>query len=557
MKKIYLLIISLILLIPNIIKANEIYNINMDIYIDNNGTAHITEEWSTYLNQGTEGYKPYYNLGTSSISNFKVKLNNTEYTFKDNYNVNASFEDKKYTNGFNYIDKAIELCFGISEYGYNTYYLSYDISDFVVNTSDNYQMIYWTLFPYDYNPSPSNVNVKVYSIFKYDNTLDVWGYGKKGAPTYVYDGYIEMSSSGTISKDEYLTILVKFPSNTFNLSTTLDKTFNEYLDMANNGAEIYNKTSSLDVIIPIFSIVISFAILILTIVIGIRIKKGNSYGYINNKKINKREVPYYRDIPCNKDIYYTNTLVNLNNNIFKSYKETNILGAIILKWVKDGKIRFIKNNKDNSIDLTLKPIFDNTLEKELFNVMYKASIDGILEVKELEKWCKNNYTKFFSLFKRMNNYELERLKSNNNIYKRKNKNECKYKNVMDDTLYEESVKLYGLKKFLEDFSNIDKREVPQVHLWSEYLMYAYIFGIADKTIKELKKLYPEVITEVYGGNIDFDTLIFIDHISTRSAFSASSARAKAESYSSGGGGFSSGGGRGGSFGGGGGGGGTR
>ena len=41
-------------------------------------------------------------------------------------------------------------------------------------------MIYWTLFPYDYNPSPERVYIKIYSDFKYADTLDVWGYGKYG-----------------------------------------------------------------------------------------------------------------------------------------------------------------------------------------------------------------------------------------------------------------------------------------------------------------------------------------------------------------------------------------
>ena len=57
----------------------------------------------------------------------------------------------------------------------------------------------------------------------------------------------------------------------------------------------------------------------------------------------------------------------------------------------------------------------------------------------------------------------------------------------------------------------------------------------------------------YLDNIDFDTVIFLNTISTRSVSAASTARSRAESYSSGGGGFSSGGGGGGSFGGGGGG----
>ena len=64
-------------------------------------------------------------------------------------------------------------------------------------------------------------------------------------------------------------------------------------------------------------------------------------------------------------------------------------------------------------------------------------------------------------------------------------------------------------------------------------------------------MYPEVLADY---NCDYDTLIFINNISTSTVRAATNARSAAESYSSGGGGFSSGGGGGGSFGGGGGGG---
>ena len=120
---------------------------------------------------------------------------------------------------------------------------------------------------------------------------------------------------------------------------------------------------------------------------------------------------------------------------------------------------------------------------------------------------------------------------------------------MDDTIYDDSVKLFGLKKFLTEFSNMKTREALEVHIWDEYLMFAYIFGIADKVAKQLKELYPEVLV---NNDIDYGTLVYINHISTSSVSAASSARS-----SSGGGGYSSGGGGGGSFGGGGGGGGFR
>lgn len=562
MKKI---IFTLVLfLVPSIILANEINNIDMKIYVDNKGTAHVTEEWTTKLNEGTEGYKPYYNLGKSKISNFKVSMNGKEYTYNSDYDINASFNEKKYKNGFHYIDNGVELCFGITNYGKNTYTLSYEISNFVVNTSDNYQMIYWTLFPYDYNPSPERVYIKIYSDFKYADTLDVWGYGKYGAPTYVYDGYIEMDSESTVTSSEYMTILVKFPKNTFTLDTAVDKTFDEYLSMANEGATTYKvqKKNFFQKLLSYIPVLISIFIPFAIVFIAIRSSIVNGYGYKNNKTIDKKNTPLYRDIPCNKDIYYANTLVKLNNTLFNNYKETNIFGAIILKWVKENKVKFINqtkgvfNKETSSIDLTLNPTFDNVLEKELFDIMYEASADGILETKELEKWCNKNYSKFFNLFERINTVEIHKLKNDNHIYNRTDKNECKKKNVMDDTIYEDSTKLYGLKKFLDEFSKIDTREVLEVHIWDEYLMFAYIFGIADKVAKQLKNLYPEVLEDP-NNYIDLDTILYINYLSNRSVNAASTARSRAESYSSGGGGFSSGGGGGGSFGGGGGGGGFR
>jgi len=267
----------------------------------------------------------------------------------------------------------------------------------------------------------------------------------------------------------------------------------------------------------------------------------------------------FRDIPCNKDIYYANTLIKLNNF---GYNDSNIFGAIILKWVKNNKISFknektgIFNKETSVIDLSMNPSFDNELETKLFNMMYEASKDGMLETKEFERWCKSNYSEFLSLFKKIENENINNLKNNGLIYKRTSKKECNRKNVMNDKIYEDSVQLYGLKKYLEEFSRMNTKEVIEVKLWDEYLMFAYLFGIADKVAKQLKDMYPEIMEEDPMGSgrmlFDYDTLMFVNNISMRSVSAASSARAAAQSYSSGGGGFSSGGGGGGSFGGGGG-----
>ena len=277
----------------------------------------------------------------------------------------------------------------------------------------------------------------------------------------------------------------------------------------------------------------------------------NGYGYNNNKTIDKKTVPNFRDIPCNKDIYYANALLFLNNF---DYKETNILGAIILKWVKQEKVGFIKQDvgffkkEQNCLDLRKTPKFDLDGEEKLFNLMFEASEDGILEPNEFKKWAKRNYDKFFNVFKAFKDDEVNKLRSEKHIYTRTNKEECKQHNVMDDKIYEDSTRLYGLKKFLQEFSSIDTKETLEVHIWDEYLMFAYLFGIADKVAEQLKKLYPELLEQ--NENMDYRTIMMINHFSATTVSAASSARSAAEHYSSGGGGFSSGGGGGGSFGGG-------
>ena len=42
------------------VEANSISKISMDIYIDNNGDASITEVWDCYNDKGTEAYHPSY-----------------------------------------------------------------------------------------------------------------------------------------------------------------------------------------------------------------------------------------------------------------------------------------------------------------------------------------------------------------------------------------------------------------------------------------------------------------------------------------------------------------
>ncbi len=544
MKKILFLIITFLFSISFVSAKNNIYDIDIKVYLDEDGNADIEEVWNVKGSDGTEWYKVLNNLGNMELTNFKVYMDGSLLTYKE-WDVDESLSQKKGYYGINYTNDGLELCFGKYDYKNHTFKLEYELSNFVFNTNDS-QVIYYNFIDKLSDVNFDNFTIEISSYYDFPDTLDVWGYGYKGY-AYVYDGKIYMSNESDMDGN-YVVLLAKFPLNTFNTSnTTKYDTFDDVYNKAEQGSFDYNYSNILsnvmNFIITIFNILIFF----LPFIIVFFVARGTSYGYKDNKKITKKNTEFFRDIPCNKDIYYANALASLNK---WSKSSASILGAILLKWIKEGKVQILKE-KSTKIVLNKDVKLDIKEEQDLYDMMYIASGDGILETKELEKWAKKNYSKYLNLFDKIKNNKIKELKEQGHIYKRTNRKECKYKNVMDDILYEDSKKLYGLKLFLEEFSSINTKEAIEVKLWDEYLMFAYIFGIADKVAKQFKNLYPEYIENL--DTVDFDTIIFLNIISTRSVSAASTARSRAQSYSSGGGGFSSGGGGGGSFGGGGGG----
>jgi len=552
----FVLFLIVCLIFTKNVYANDIKKITMDIYVNEDGNAFVVEEWTANLSSGTEGYKPYYNLGNSEITDFKVSLNNKYFTTLDYWDVDASFNEKSYKAGINPIDNGYELCFGISNYGTNTYKMMYTITNFVSKVEDA-DMIYWQLIPYELSDKPDYVYIKIHSDFRYDDTLPVWGYGNYGGYAYVYDGYIELVHEDELDSDEYMTVLVKFPKDTFNTESVLTENFDYYFDMAEDGATTYSEEFSIsEFLIGIISLIIDLFIPIITIIIMAITFNTNSYGtkrLVFGKGTKKvKDAPYFRDIPCNKDIFKA-YWVACQYGLVK--KNTDFLGAILLKWLKNKNIEnktvqsaFLKK-EERAVRLISSDNLSD-LEKELFDMMMKASKDGLLESNEFTNWCKRNYRKILNWFNKVIDDVTMTYVSEGLITEEKKWFGNTY--IVNDVMRETALQMAGLKNFLNEFSNIKDRESIEVTLWDEYLMYAQIFGIAEKVAKEFKKLYPEVITdEVY------DDVIFIHTISYKGVSAASTAKSRAESYSSGGGGFSSGGGGGGSFGGGGGGGGFR
>ena len=535
----------------NATKAANFENIDISIYVDEYGTGHVREKWivnyddvdDDYL--PTELYHPYYNLGNSEIINLTVSDNRgNEFETLDKWDVDMNFKEKTNKCGLNKISKGVEICWGIGSYQNTIYTAQYDITNFVSNLTDGSQMIYWTLIPHDFSSPIAYSEITIYGAQSFDSMTPVWGYGNYGGVCRINNvGEVYMCAQDGLGTKEYMTILARFPEGTFaEAKNNLDHDFGYYLDMAEKDAIHYEKMDKIELIT-----IISFLGIVSFVVIGLIV----SLIINSSPRRIKKNIPYYREIPYNGDLfraYAISRLYRINP------KESDLLGALLLKWQKDeiisienltGKksqteIRFLKG-KDYK--------FENKHENKIYNYFITASQDNILSKKEIKKYGQKNFGKLNAILSKLLKEESAKIHGENLL---KGKNPTYFrtpkKKELTDKFLEEANKLMGLKKYLKDYSLIDERRPIEVKLFEDYLIFAQLLGIADKVKEQFSKIYPDMITSTPYKTYDNYTL----YIHTSNYLYSSSASSYYGGYSSGGGGFSSGGGGGGSFGGGGG-----
>ena len=314
------------------------------------------------------------------------------------------------------------------------------------------------------------------------------------------------------------------------------------------------------------------------------------------KLVPEVDYDYFRDIP-DKSLSGFDACAISDMMVDVSQKISSLLMSLALKKYISFDIQS-KNKKDMYIILNNKNM-DATLnehEKNLLDYLRGINESGRFSLKEFEKYGTSHVSKVDKLLDRFDELSKEHLKEYGMIdEERKSKSEGAmailvlvitmsmfalpyllvlksfigagilgavalatvidlglfYKKVGKHTQkgLDEKVKWVGLKKFMKDFSMLDQREIPELALWEEYLVYATAFGVADEVIKQLKVVYPELNDTQYIAN-NYTVLNMASNDSFGKSFSSSLASSigsvtNMSSGSGGGGGFSSGGGGGG------------
>ncbi len=199
------------------INEDKIYRIDMQVNLNENGDADITEIWDVRAASGSEWYKQLYNMGNEKVSNFKVYMDDILLNNKE-WNVNESMVQKSGYYGINTVSEGIELCFGKGDMNRHIFKLTYNLSNIIFNVSDA-QVLYQTFLPKVF---VDNFTVTINSFSSISSNLEIWKYGYEGY-AYVKNGRIEMFNNDKPLYNEYAALLAKFPVDTFNTQNTHDK----------------------------------------------------------------------------------------------------------------------------------------------------------------------------------------------------------------------------------------------------------------------------------------------------------------------------------------------
>ncbi len=509
----------------NKVQANSIEKIEMDIDLDENGDATVIETWQANLTQGTEGYRPFFKLQDSKILDFSVTdESERKYQTISDWNTNGSFDYKSYKCGIKETSNGVELCWGISQYGNKIYTLKYKINKLVTQYTDC-QGIYFNFLKLNQDVNKVVIKIHCNNNLSVENSK-IWSYGYKGTINFE-NGDIVLDSKGKLSKSQYMVGLIKFENNIFSTNNKSNLSFEDVKKSAKSDMRIF-----VNVILTIISILLNpFTIFIIVILISII--KGANKKTIVEKSVSAEEplnilqedrrlpadnkVEYYREIPCDKDLEVTYWVCYQYYVSADSVLKKGIVGAIFLKWFKEGKIAINKNQnkkiefKDNnySIDLSKIEYGENEVENSLIAILKSAAgKNEILEPNELKNWCKYNYENMKNWFDNILNYTERKLLGQGLITKGYSDG-IAVRNV-SPKLKEDALKLKGLRRFLLDYSLISEKEYIEVQIWEEYLIFAQLLGVADKVQEQFSKVYPNFKSDTI---LDMsNTTSYIDNI---------------------------------------------
>lgn len=597
---------------PSFAYSPAIRDIKTDVVLADDGTATVTQVWDVTVASGTEWYLVQGNMGDMAILDFSVSdETGTQYTNVGAWDVDRSLEEKAGQCGI--VDKggSYELCWGVGSYGDHTYTVRYRMTNLVKQYSD-YSGFNVRFVNDQLSSAPEHISVNITkegTAFTTEDTW-VWAFGFGGEIHVMTDGAIYAESSQPLTSDGYVNIMAKFAPELFHPTSVQEGSFDAVQQQALEGSDYKPDGDSsaqppaspsydsdgfqggsshgggafviFTVVSTLFPAVI-FGVVMVAVVTALRRSHGGTMGgngsirMPEGQKLVKKNPDYCREIPFGASLPAAYAVLKA---IGELPDEGALIGAMILRWIKQGTLRAeeretkgflgIGSKTEPSLVMANLPQGANRCEQALYEILTEAAgADGILQEKELYKWAKRNYSRIEGWQRDTAAYGSTQLQQHGMVEVAEKATFfglIKTKvSTFTPTGMAAAQQLLGFRQYLKDFTIINERQPAEVQLWDDYLVFATLYGIADEVAKEFKELYPRYFEDPnqYGYGMDgrdfMWTMIMVNNISRAARTGAQAGRQAAQSSSSsfGGGGGSSSFGGGGGFSGGGSGGGSR
>ena len=564
-------------------------NLDFEAQINSDGSMDVTETWDIDISSTNTLYKVFK---TDSSKYTGITNVNVSELGKGNLHKANSWSyhlEKDYYYGGKNNSGEFEICWGTgleNSSATKTYKISYTVLDAVAKYDDCAEL-YWQFVGEDFEIDAENVTGTITLPYKAETKEDirVWGHIETLNGEIYVTGLDKVEFElNNYSSGRYIEIRIAMPTEMIentkrmyneNKLETIISEETKWADEANARRQEQLKMEKTMKIIGIVVGVIIAALLIMQTVKYIKTLKETK------KLVPTEEYEYFREKPDKSTtpadaLFLYNKGANIAYSSFGKVFSATLLNLSLKKYFK---ISMKENKRGKKTNRNLE---DLDYEEKRIALFVTKAMRGQNEVtiKELQKYISSHGELASSL-----------IENTGKDVKNKSKNEEKYDvekarkkmhYTIITTIYfmfalfliivfpisimlivnailaicinnkisrltqkgiDEREKWVGLKKYMEDFSLLNEKEIPALELWEEYLVYATVFGIADKVIKQLKIVYPEI------NEMDsFSTTSYIylmSHTDFNSSFNIAISSSISSAMSSGsgaGGGFSGGGG---------------
>ena len=495
-----------------VLNAQEIRSIDIKVSLFPDGSAELTQLWDVNVISGTEFYVPVGNLEHMDINNLRVSENGVDFISDgENWDPGRSALQKAGRCGIVRTKDGLELCWGQGTYGAHLWTVKYHIDGLVQGYPDfdgfNYKFVNPGMFA-----APQYVRIEIRNAQgagKWtSDKVRVWGFGSRGSINLTDSGSIVYESSSPFSSKSSVICLVRFEKGLFSPAVVhRDRTFENLADKALKGSE-YLDAEKEDVNCFRLFVLLLIVFIPVVYVIFVLICKLSGHEYKKSMFGKSKIDGWYRAVPLEGKLpaaYYV-----LRNGMrfgLGEKTEAGIIGTYFLKWIMEKVVAVLPDNRHpdrlNIEFKDLEHVFEDKCENKIYQIAIEAAgSNHILETNELEKWAKKHENSMTSIPEAVANDGYAWMFAQH------------YMKGIDSTNEEgrkEAVHVIEFRNFLKEFTLSNERVASEVGLWKTYLIYAQMFGIADKVASQFKKLYPQQFSE-FAGDLGMSDVILYNTI---------------------------------------------